>query len=87
MLFRSSGVATDQVDDLMAAGVRLSNAFGMDLRQAIMQLIKTKSGLVEETLKATGALSGLSKEQLQAGARSEERRVGKECRSRGSGEE
>jgi len=63
----SSGVATDEVDKLIRAGLMLANAFDKDLRTMVEQLIKSKTGLVEESLRATGALEGLTKEQLKAG--------------------
>jgi len=61
------GTASDRVDDLIRASVSLGNAMDMDVRTAMIQIVKTQTGLVEETLKATGAVDGLTQEQLKAG--------------------
>ena len=61
------GVASDRIDNLIRASISLGNAMDMDVRTAMTQIVKTQTGLVEETLKATGAVGGLTKQQLIAG--------------------
>jgi hypothetical protein len=63
----NAGIGVDELDGLMKASIRLSNAFKIDLGSAMKNLIKTKSGMAGELSELVPWIKTLSKEQLLAG--------------------
>lgn len=63
----SMGVAVDRTDELITASYGLANAMGVDVNTAFTQLLKSQSGVAEETLRLVPAVRELTKEQLQNG--------------------
>ena len=62
------GVATEEVDKYIRASIALANATGKDVNTAFEQVIKSTSGVAEETLKLVPEIRELTKEELAAGA-------------------
>lgn len=61
------GLATDEVDKYIRAAISMSNVTGADMRTSFNQVVKTLTGLKEETIKLIPQVDALSAAELRAG--------------------
>lgn len=61
------GIGIDRVDDFIRAAVSLSNVMGRNVNETFNQLIKSQSGMLDETLASIPAIKNLTIEQRKLG--------------------